>query len=77
MSSIAASVDRETARGGKVLSILHEKAVTLAGDEVGLKTCSILAENASQPYFRILENWIYKVGSIVDRISISESLCPI
>jgi gamma-tubulin complex component 2 len=61
MSSIAASIEDKTARGGQVLSILHDFAVTMAGDQSGKKICHALTETASQPYFRILESWIYKV----------------
>jgi gamma-tubulin complex component 2 len=61
ISSISVAIEEAKARGGQVLTILHEKALSMVGDAGGQKLCYNLAEAASQPYFHILENWIYKV----------------
>ena len=61
ISAIATSIEDSNARGGQVLTILHDKALSMVGDAGGQKLCHTLAEAASKPYFHILENWIYKV----------------
>jgi len=61
ISDIVVEIERGDCRGGAVLSLLHEKTVLITGDVEGQKLCSQLADKASAPYFRILENWIYKV----------------
>jgi len=62
ISAIVMSIEESNARGGQVLTILHEKAMSMGGDTGGQKLCYTLAEAASKPYFHILENWIYKVS---------------
>lgn len=61
LSSIASALELRDCRGGQVLSLLHEKAVSMVGDAAGQALCYTLARSASTPYFTILENWIYKV----------------
>jgi hypothetical protein len=61
LSSIVVEIAKQNSRGGQVLNLLHEKAVSMVGDDVGQNLCYNLAQKASAPYFLILENWIYKV----------------
>jgi gamma-tubulin complex component 2 len=46
------------AQGGKVLSLLHQNAVKLAGDQEGQLVCLELARNASTPYLKSLDTWL-------------------
>lgn len=62
LRSIVNDIDRQGSRGGQVLTLLHEKAVSMVGDATGQNLCYSLAQKASAPYFVILENWIYKVN---------------
>jgi len=62
MAAIAASIEKEGARGGRVLSVVHQAASKMLGNPVGVHTCCVLAEHASRPYFRMVQNWMYKVS---------------
>ncbi|XP_071785890.1 gamma-tubulin complex component 2-like [Asterias amurensis] len=65
LSSIALSIDRGASTGGAVLSLLHERTVTMIGDTRAQNLCLFLTQSACAPYFEVLEKWIYK-GIIKD-----------
>jgi len=62
LGSIITAIEEKKLRGGQVLSLLHLKTVVMVGNAIGHSLCYELAQKASKPFFRILENWIYKVG---------------
>jgi gamma-tubulin complex component 2 len=70
LKSIVTEIMQQDLRGGQVLSLLHEKAVSMVGDATGQSLCFNLAQKACMPYFVILENWIYKVMSQNTRLYI-------
>lgn len=41
-----------------MLSILHQNAVKLAGDQEGQLVCLELARSASRPYLKSLDTWL-------------------
>jgi gamma-tubulin complex component 2 len=54
------------ARGGKVLSLLHEQTMNnVSGEAKSKELCLYLMQAASMPYMQILEKWVYK-GVICD-----------
>jgi hypothetical protein len=53
------------AKGGKVLSLLHEQTTSYAGDPTRQELCLFLTQKACTPYMEILEKWVYK-GIICD-----------
>jgi hypothetical protein len=53
------------AKGGKVLSLLHERTTSYIGDHRGQELCLYLTQKACVPYMEILEKWVYK-GIICD-----------
>lgn len=53
------------AKGGKVLSLLHERTTSYIGDPTGQELCLFLTQKACIPYMEILEKWVYK-GIICD-----------
>ncbi|XP_071477744.1 gamma-tubulin complex component 2-like [Diadema antillarum] len=65
LAAIASSVNRGACTGGSVLSLLHEKTITMIGDMRAQELCLFLTQSACAPYFEILEKWIYK-GVIKD-----------
>ncbi|XP_030832712.1 gamma-tubulin complex component 2-like [Strongylocentrotus purpuratus] len=65
LASIAQAIDRGASTGGAVLSLLHERTVTMIGDTRAQNLCLFLTQSACAPYFEILEKWIYK-GIIKD-----------
>lgn len=56
------------ARGGKVLSLLHEFTIASIGDERTQQRCLYLMEASCVPYMKILTMWIYR-GIICDPIN--------
>jgi gamma-tubulin complex component 2 len=67
------------AKGGKVLSLLHERTTSYIGDPTGQELCFYLTQKACIPYMEILEKWVYK-GIICDpyeevRYFASHSIC--
>ena len=60
LSSIAVSIQSASCKGGPVLSILHDKAQSLTGDDKAQELCLHLTQAAAVPYFEIMEQWIYK-----------------
>lgn len=53
------------AKGGKVLSLLHEQANNISGEAKFRELCLFLIQAASVPYMQMLEKWVYK-GVICD-----------
>ncbi|CAH2010723.1 unnamed protein product [Acanthoscelides obtectus] len=66
-ASIASSISKSEAKGGKVLSLLHDSIIGSIGDERAQQLCLKLMEAACIPYMKMLEMWIYK-GIISDPI---------
>ncbi|KAK0079185.1 hypothetical protein PV325_001615 [Microctonus aethiopoides] len=64
-SQITSTICKANARGGKVLSLLHEQISNMSGDAKCKELCLFLIESASAPYMEILEKWVYK-GVICD-----------
>lgn len=71
LRSIVNEIEKQDSCGGQVLTLLHEKAISMVGDAVGQSLCYDLAQQASAPYFTILENWIYKVGFLNLNVALS------
>lgn len=61
LNSLVTKIEEDELSGGKVLTVLHEKAMNMVTDEALSNLCQSLAQKASEPYFTILESWIYKV----------------
>lgn len=55
------------ARGGKVLTLLHEQMLSSIGDSKAQTLFLSLTQAATVPYMNILEKWIYK-GVICDPV---------
>lgn len=68
MSNIATSISKSDAKGGKVLSLLHDHVVGCIGDAKAQQLYLHLMQAACVPYMKILGMWIYK-GIISDPIS--------
>lgn len=60
IAGICATISKANARGGKVLTLLHEQTLTTIGDSTGQDLCLSLTQCASVPYMNMLETWIYK-----------------
>ncbi|XP_051155643.1 gamma-tubulin complex component 2-like isoform X1 [Leptopilina boulardi] len=65
LSQITSTICKANARGGKVLSLLHEQANSMSGDAKCKELCLFLIKEASVPYMKMLEKWVYK-GVIYD-----------
>ncbi|PSN40194.1 Gamma-tubulin complex component 2 [Blattella germanica] len=65
LASIASTINKSGAKGGKVLSLLHERTSSYIGDPTGQELCLYLTQKACVPYMEILEKWIFK-GVICD-----------
>lgn len=65
VAGITATISKADARGGKVLSLLHEQTLGSIGDSKAQDLCLSLTQAATVPYMNILETWIYK-GVISD-----------
>eukprot|EP00300_Choanocystis_sp_HF-7_P012422 c17884_g1_i1.p1 GENE.c17884_g1_i1~~c17884_g1_i1.p1 ORF type:complete len:744 (+),score=185.64 c17884_g1_i1:32-2263(+) len=52
-------------RGGQLLSVVHNRAMLLAGDPNAKRICDYLLEKASLPYFEILDAWV-RCGELRD-----------
>nr|CAD7424316.1 unnamed protein product [Timema monikensis] len=65
LANIASTINKAEAKGGQVLSLLHEQTSSYMGDTKGQELCLYLTQAASVPYMEILEKWIYK-GVICD-----------
>lgn len=64
LANIAITINKASAQGGRVLSLLHEQTVS-AGDPKLRKLCMHLTQAASVPYMEILQKWVY-IGIIQD-----------
>lgn len=64
-SSKMYSLIQASARGGKVLSLLHEHMNDISGEAKSKELCLFLIRAASVPYMQTLEKWVYK-GVISD-----------
>ncbi|XP_076621442.1 gamma-tubulin complex component 2 isoform X1 [Colletes latitarsis] len=62
---ITSTICKANAKGGKVLSLLHEQANNISGEAKFKELCMFLIQAASIPYMQILEKWVYK-GVICD-----------
>ncbi|KAK2587013.1 hypothetical protein KPH14_010977 [Odynerus spinipes] len=60
LSQITSTICKANARGGKVLSLLHEQANNISGEAKSKELCLFLLQAASVPYMQILEKWVYK-----------------
>ncbi|XP_049765554.1 gamma-tubulin complex component 2-like isoform X1 [Schistocerca cancellata] len=65
LADIATFICRSDAKGGKVLTLLHELTSSFNGDIRRQEMCLHLTQSACGPYIEILEKWIYK-GVISD-----------
>ncbi|KAF5289920.1 hypothetical protein FQA39_LY14929 [Lamprigera yunnana] len=68
MCNIATSISKSDAKGGKVLSLLHDHITGHIGDVQAQKLCLYLMQAACVPYMKMLGMWIYK-GIISDPIN--------
>ncbi|XP_054164433.1 gamma-tubulin complex component 2-like isoform X2 [Oppia nitens] len=60
LKDIASKVVKSNSIGGAVLSILHEKTISMTGNTKAQEFCLLLTRKASEPYFEILDTWIYE-----------------
>lgn len=65
LAKIASAVGKSGARGGKVLSLLHEQSAMCMGNSKSQELCVYLTQKACVPYMEMLEKWLYK-GVIYD-----------
>lgn len=65
LSQITSTICKSNAKGGKVLSLLHDQASNISGEAKSKELCLYLIHAASVPYMQILEKWVYK-GVICD-----------
>ncbi|KAK4886580.1 hypothetical protein RN001_002851 [Aquatica leii] len=68
MSNISTSISKSDARGGKVLSLLHDHITGYIGDVQAQQLCLYLMQASCVPYMKMLGMWIYK-GIISDPIN--------
>ncbi|EDV26389.1 uncharacterized protein TRIADDRAFT_23299 [Trichoplax adhaerens] len=68
VQSIILSINKGFLRGGNVLTLLHEVTKSHLIDSKIQELSFHLTQSAGQPFFEILEHWIYK-GIIVDPYS--------
>lgn len=62
---VTLSLMKAKAQGGQVLSVLHQQTMEAMGNEKQQKLLLSLTRSASQPYWNILQKWIYQ-GSVED-----------
>lgn len=60
LSSLAAAITKSCAHGGGVLSLLHERCMSLIGCGQLQDMMVYLIQAAAQPYFNMLATWIYR-----------------
>ncbi|KAF7991659.1 hypothetical protein HCN44_010460 [Aphidius gifuensis] len=65
ISQITSTICKANARGGKVLSLLHEQISNMSFEAKSKELCLFFMQSASVPYMKILEKWVYK-GVICD-----------
>ena len=62
---VTLSMMRAKAQGGQVLSVLHQQTMEAMGNDKQQKLLLSLTRSAAQPYWDILQKWIYQ-GSVED-----------
>lgn len=62
---VTVSLMRAKAEGGQVLSVLHQQTMEAMGNEKQQKLLLALTRSAAQPYWDVLQKWIYQ-GSVED-----------
>ncbi|XP_030766900.1 gamma-tubulin complex component 2-like isoform X2 [Sitophilus oryzae] len=67
-ADIAFCISKSDAKGGKVLSLLHDNVISSIGDERNQQLCLKLMGAACVPYMKMLGMWIY-MGIISDPIN--------
>ncbi|XP_014224531.1 gamma-tubulin complex component 2-like isoform X1 [Trichogramma pretiosum] len=65
LNQITSTIFKANAKGGKVLSLLHEQINNMSGEAKCKELCLFLIKAASVPYMQTLEKWVYK-GVIYD-----------
>lgn len=65
LKQIIDQISRDSCYGGHTLSILHNRVVNFSTDPKTHEFCLKLMQAASEPYFEILERWLY-LGIIED-----------
>ncbi|KAL0101794.1 hypothetical protein PUN28_019142 [Cardiocondyla obscurior] len=66
LSQTTSIICKANAKGGKVLSLLHDQTLNnVSGEAKSKELCLYLIQAASMPYMQILEKWVYK-GVICD-----------
>ena len=62
LADICALIDRESARGGKTLSLLHSNMLreSAGGDSSCQAVAEMLVRTAAKPYFAILSRWLHR-----------------
>ncbi|XP_046488183.1 gamma-tubulin complex component 2 isoform X1 [Neodiprion pinetum] len=65
LAHITSTICKASAKGGKVLSLLHEHMNDISGEAKSKELCLFLIRAASVPYMQTLEKWVYK-GVISD-----------
>ncbi|KAK8785899.1 hypothetical protein V5799_007733 [Amblyomma americanum] len=65
LATCANAVWAGNCHGGKTLGVLHEQATSLTGDTKAKEICLYLTKKAAEPYFAMLESWVYR-GRIED-----------
>ena len=65
LKQILDQISRDSCYGGHTLSVLHNRVVNFSTDARTHEFCLRLMQAASEPYFEILENWLY-LGIIED-----------
>ncbi|KAI5641154.1 spc97 / spc98 family domain-containing protein [Phthorimaea operculella] len=65
LAVIVTSIGKSSARGGGVLSVLHDKTSTLMGDARAQELALFLTERAARPFLATVDQWIHK-GAITD-----------
>lgn len=65
LKQILDQISRDSCYGGHTLSVLHNRVVNFSTDPRTHEFCLKLMQAASEPYFEILERWLY-LGVIED-----------
>ena len=65
LKQILDQISRDSCYGGHTLSVLHNRVVNFSTDPRTHEFCLKLMQAASEPYFEILEKWLY-LGVIED-----------
>jgi len=60
MEALALAVHSGSAKGGTLLELLYDRYLTFGGDAESQKLYLYFFQKASEPYFAILEKWVYK-----------------